>query len=150
MPYMVPNINWGDSTKLGIGDRVVIGGYALGKDMFFSTATNRGLFQPSFFEGIVSSIIPAMQLGEPRLLRLSSVALNGISGGVVADPKNGQVVGMVVSGLSTEDGTIDLPVTYAIPSEVLQPWVESFFSNGRFETIDAAFKAKKPTPQPTP
>lgn len=122
-PYLVPKVTWGDSTKLGVGDRVVIGGFPLGRDMFFASTTNRGLVQPSFYDGIISAIIPAIQQGETRLLQISSVALGGISGGVVAEPSTGKVLGMVTSGLDRSG--VSLPITYAIPSEVLQPWADS-------------------------
>ena len=122
-PYDVPPVTWGDSTKVGVGDRVLIGGFPLGKAMFFSNATNRGLVQPSFFEGIVSAVIPAIQRGETRLFQISSVALGGISGGVVCDPRTGAVLGMVTSGLTA--GEISLPITYAIPSEVLRPFADA-------------------------
>lgn len=122
-PYLVPKVTWGDSTKLGVGDRVVIGGFPLGRDMFFASTTNRGLVQPSFFEGIISAIIPAIRQGETRVLQISSVGLGGISGGIVAEPSTGKVLGMVTSGLDSEG--VSLPVTFAIPSEVLQPWADS-------------------------
>ncbi len=122
-PYDVPPVRWGDSTRLGVGDRVLIGGFPLGRTMFFSHATNRGLVQPSFFDGIISAIIPAIKLGETRLLQISSVALGGISGSVVCDPRTGAVPGMVTSGLM--DGDVSLPITYAIPSEVLRPFVDA-------------------------
>jgi hypothetical protein len=122
-PYLVPPVRWGDSTALGVGDRVLIGGFPLGKDMFFSNRSNRGLIQPTFYDGIVSAIIPAIQQGETRLLQISSVALGGISGGVVCDPDTGEVLGMVTSGLT--HGGVSLPITYAIPSEVLRPWADS-------------------------
>lgn len=122
-PYNVPPITWGDSARIGVGDRVLIGGFPLGRDMFFSNATNRGLVQPSFFDGIVSAIIPAIRLGETRLLQISSVALGGISGGVVCDPRTGAVLGMVTSGLTV--GDVSLPITYAIPSEVLRPFADA-------------------------
>jgi len=126
-PYDVPPITWGNSTKLGVGDRVLIGGFPLGRDMFFSNTSNRGLVQPSFFEGIISAIIPAIRAGETRLLQISSVALGGMSGGVVCDPRSGAVLGMVTSGLTHRD--ISLPITYAIPSEVLQPFVDAVSFN---------------------
>ncbi|MFY7837992.1 MAG: trypsin-like peptidase domain-containing protein [Novosphingobium sp.] len=129
-PYEVPPVVWGDSTKLGVGDRVLIGGFPLGKAMFFSNETNRGLIQPSFFEGIISAIIPAIRTGETRLLQISSVALGGISGGVVCDPRTGAVLGMVTIGLTS--GDVSLPITYAIPSEVLQPYADAI----SFDTAD--------------
>ena len=102
---------------------MLIGGFPLGKAMFFSNPTNRGFVQPSFFEGIISAVIPAIQRGETRLFQISSVALGGISGGVVCDPRTGAVLGMVTSGLSA--GEVSLPITYAIPSEVLRPFAEA-------------------------
>jgi S1-C subfamily serine protease len=122
-PYDVPPVTWGDSTGVGVGDRVLIGGFPLGRDLFFSNPTNRGLVQPSFFDGIISAVVPALQLGETRLFQISSVALGGISGGVVCDPRTGAVLGMVTSGLTI--GEVDLPITYALPSEVLQPFVDA-------------------------
>ena len=98
--------------------------------MFFSNETNRGLIQPSFFEGIISAIIPAIRTGETRLLQISSVALGGISGGVVCDPRTGAVLGMVTIGLTS--GDVSLPITYAIPSEVLQPYADAI----SFDTAD--------------
>lgn len=118
--FEIPPVEWGDSTSLGVGDRVLIGGYPLGRDMFVALKSNRMIVQPSFFDGIVSCIIPATNAGETRLLQVSSVALGGISGGVVCDPDTGKVLGMVTSGFAA-DG-VSLPITYAIPSEVLQPW----------------------------
>ena len=129
-PYEVPIVRWGDSTKIGVGDRLLIGGYPLGRDMFFANSSNRGLIQPSFFEGIVSAVIPAIQNGETRLLQISSIAMGGISGGVVCEPLTGRVLGMVTSGLT--DGASSLPITYAIPSEVLQPWADAI----SFEVTD--------------
>lgn len=122
-PYEVPIVTWGDSTRVGVGDRVLIGGFPLGKDMFFSNSSNRGLVQPSFFDGIISAVIPAIQSGETRLFQISSVALGGISGGVVCDARTGAVLGMVTSGLTVED--VSLPITYAIPSEILQPFADA-------------------------
>lgn len=119
-----PSVKWGNSSKLGIGDRVLIGGFPLGRDMFLALQTNRGIVQPSFFEGIISAIIPATNERETRLLQISSVALGGISGGIVCDPLNGKVLGMVTSGL-TNGADVSLPITYAIPSEVLRPWCDA-------------------------
>lgn len=123
-PYNVPIVRWGDSTKVGVGDRVLIGGFPLGKGMFLSTNSNRGIVQPSFYDGVISSIIPAVNNRETRLFQISAVAIGGISGGVVCDASNGRVLGMVTSGL-TQAGEVDLPITYAIPSEVLRPWCEA-------------------------
>ncbi len=119
--YDIPPVVWGDSTALGVGDRILIGGFPLGRSMFLAPATNRGIVQPAFYEGIVSAIVPATRNTETRILQLSSMALGGISGGVVCEPDTGRVVGMVTSGLETSDGR-ELPITYAIPSEVLEPY----------------------------
>lgn len=127
-PYDVPVITWGNSTRVGVGDRVLIGGFPLGKDMFFANGSNRGLIQPSFFDGIISAVIPAIQLGETRLFQISSVALAGISGGVVCDARTGYVLGMVTSGFEIEG--VNLPITYAIPSEALQPFADAISFNG--------------------
>ena len=126
-PYLVPPISWADSTNVGVGDRVLIGGYPLGKEIFFANDTNRGLVQPSFFEGIVSAIIPALSAGETRLFQISSVSLRGMSGGVVCLPDSGRVIGMITSGVASDN--VDLPITYAIPSEVLEPFVDAVSFN---------------------
>jgi hypothetical protein len=122
-PYEVPIVKWGDSKNLGVGDRVLIAGFPLGRDMFLSNSSNRAIVQPTFFDGIISAIIPATQPGETRLLQISSVALGGISGGVVCCAKSARVLGMIISGLV--EGGVSLPITYAIPSEVLQPWADA-------------------------
>lgn len=127
-PYEVPPVKWGDSTQIGVGDRVLIGGFPLGRDMFFANSSNRGLIQPSFFDGVISAVIPAIQTGETRLFQISSVAMGGISGGVVCEPGTGRVLGMVTSGLVTNG--VSLPITYAIPSEVLQPWADAISFEG--------------------
>lgn len=74
-----------------------------------------------------TQIIPAIRRGESRLLQISSVALGGMSGGVVCDPRTGAVLGMVTSGLTA--GDVSLPITYALPSEVLQPFVDAVSFN---------------------
>lgn len=127
-PYEVPVVRWGDSTKVGVGKRVLIGGYPLGRDMFLLTATNRGIVQPTFYDGIISAVIPATSVGETRLLQISSVSLGGISGGVVCDADNGAVLGMVTSGLVDQGAS--LPITYAVPSEVLRPWADAISFDG--------------------
>jgi hypothetical protein len=123
IPYEVPLIEWGNSTDLGVGDRVLIGGFPLGKEMFLALSTNRGIVQPTFYDGIVSAMIPATKNTETRLIQISTIAIGGISGGVVCDPETGAVLGMVTSGL-TKSGH-SLPITYAIPSEVLQPYSDA-------------------------
>lgn len=124
MPYDVPVVRWGDSTKLGVGDNIIIGGYPYGTDLFLVNSSNRGVIQPSFFPGIVSAIVPAQNNREIRLLQLSAAVAGGISGGAVLIPSTGEVVGMVTSGLTGQAGELH-PVTYAIPSEVIMPFVGS-------------------------
>ena len=46
-----------------------------------------------------------------------------MSGGVVCDPRTGAVLGMVTSGITVNE--ISLPITYALPSEVLRPFVDA-------------------------
>jgi hypothetical protein len=115
IPYDVPPVIWGDSTQLGVGDRVLIGGYPLGKDMFLALTTNRGIVQPTFYDGIVSALIPATKHTETRLIQISTIAIGGMSGGVVCDPATGAVVGMVTSGITETTTGQSLPITYAIP-----------------------------------
>jgi hypothetical protein len=124
VPYDVSPVTWGDSTQLGVGDRVLIGGYPLGTDMFLALSTNRGIVQPTFYDGIVSAIIPATKHTETRLLQISTISIGGISGGIVCDPISGAVLGMVTSGIDGSQGQ-SLPITYAIPSEVLQPYADA-------------------------
>ena len=116
-----PSIVWGDSTKLGVGNRVLIGGYPYGTDLFKITQTNRGVIQPSFFDAIVSAIIPAQNERETRLIQLSTPAAGGMSGGAVFDPETGAAYGMITSSLQNSNGALH-PVTYAIPSEVILPY----------------------------
>lgn len=124
VPYRVPDISWGDSATLGVGDRVCVGGYPLGTSLFFMTASNRGIIQPTFYDGIVSAILPATSDTETRLIQVSIPVCGGISGGVLFTPEDGKVYGMVTSGV-TAPGDIPLPMTYAIPSEVIQPFVDA-------------------------
>jgi Trypsin-like peptidase domain len=127
--YDVPIVKWGDSTEVGVGDSVLIGGYPLGRDMFLALSTNRGIVQPTFYDGIISAVIPATKPTETRLLQISSIAIGGISGGVVCNPNDGAVLGMVTSGLESPPGHA-LPITYAIPSEVLQPYADAISFKG--------------------
>ena len=116
-----PSITWGDSTKLGVGDRVLIGGYPYGTALFKMAQTNRGIIQPTFLDGIVSAIIPAQNDKETRLLQLSTLAAGGMSGGAVFDPETGVAYGMITSSVQGPNKTLH-PVTYAIPSEVILPY----------------------------
>lgn len=123
LPYETPSVTWGDSTQLGVGDRVMVGGYPLGTQLFKLNSSNRGFIQPTFYEGIVSSILPAQKTEETRLLQISVAVAGGMSGGAVFDPLSGKVLGMVFSGI--EANGVPLPFTYAIPSEVIGPFVDA-------------------------
>jgi hypothetical protein len=122
LAYEVPNVTFGDSGQLGVGDPVVVGGYPHGKEMFLFTKTNRGLIQPTFYAGIVSAILPASTPTETRLIQISVPVAGGMSGGAVFLPETGEVVGMVTSCVHM--GDIPQPMSYAIPSEIIAPYVE--------------------------
>jgi len=129
-PYEAPPVTWGDSTALGVGDSVIVGGYPYGTEMFLYTQSNRGLIQPTFYPGIISAILPATRKDETRLLQISTPLAGGMSGGVVILPKTGEVVGMVTSCVHTSvepsnTTMVPLPISYAIPSEVIKPFVEN-------------------------
>ena len=111
------HITWGDSRELGVGDAVMVAGYPMGSDLFFECRSNRGVVQPNVYAATISSIIPAQNGRETRLLRVTVPGLAGMSGGVVFNPKNGTVLGMIVS--ATHAGLVPQPALYAIPSEAL-------------------------------
>jgi S1-C subfamily serine protease len=126
IPYQVPVARWGDSGRLGVGDEIVIGGFPFGKSMFLAAKSNRGFVQPTFLSGIVSAILPATKPTETRILQLSIATAGGMSGGAVFDPKTGEVLGMVTAGLNLKDGDKPVqPVTYALPSEIIAPFVDA-------------------------
>lgn len=128
IPYEIPNVRWGDSTRLGVGDPVVIGGYPYGKEMFLFTQSNRGLIQPTFYSGIVSAILPSTAPNETRLLQISIPVAGGMSGGAVFLPSTGDVVGMITSCVHVighDSAPTPLPMSYAIPSEVIAPFAEN-------------------------
>jgi hypothetical protein len=129
MPYEVPNVTFGDSGQLGVGDRVIVGGYPHGREMFLFTKTNRGLIQPTFYSGIVSAILPVSQPMETRLLQISIPVAGGMSGGAVFLPETGEVIGMITS--CAEIKGISQPMSYAIPSEIIAPYVELVTFKGR-------------------
>lgn len=130
--YDVPCVEWGDSTQLGVGDQVLVAGYPYGTQMFLANATNRGVIQPTVYPGIISAIVPAARDTETRLLQISAAVAGGISGGAVFHPNTGAVLGMITSGLEGPEGVLH-PVTFAIPSEVIAPYVKaiSFDAGGR-------------------
>lgn len=123
-PAEAPSAQWGDSTQVGVGDTIMIGGYPLGTSLFKTLETNRGIIQPTFYSGIVSAILPATNAFETRLFQLSMPSLGGLSGGAMFDPQTGKILGMVTCGLNTQEGS-SLPMTYAIPSEIIQPFIEA-------------------------
>jgi S1-C subfamily serine protease len=98
--------------------------------MFLFTKSNRGLIQPTFYSGIISAILPATTATETRLLQISIPVAGGMSGGAVFLPNTGEVVGMVTSCIHV--GEVPLPMSFAIPSEVIAPFVESI----SFSTTD--------------
>ncbi len=113
---------WGNSKSVGIGDTVLVGGYPYGAELFRITELNRGFIRPTFYVGIISAIIPTMKEQETRLLQLSVAVAGGMTGGAVFSPRTGRVIGMVTSGLEGEGGSIH-PVTYALPSEIIEPFI---------------------------
>jgi len=122
VPYEVPNIEWGDSTQIGVGDKVVIAGYPLGKEMFLKTQSNRGIVQPTFYNGIVSAVLPATKANETRLIQVSIPSAGGMSGGALLDASTGKLLGIITSGLNING--IPQPMTYALPAEIIKPFVE--------------------------
>lgn len=122
VPYEVPNIEWGDSTQLGVGDQVIVGGYPHGTEMFKFTKSNRGIIQPTFYNGIISAILPATKPSETRILQISVASAGGMSGGAVIEPNTGKILGMITSCVHSSN--IPQPISYAIPSEIIAPYVE--------------------------
>lgn len=120
----LPPITWGDSTQVGVGDSVMIAGYPHGTGLFKAIKTNRGIIQPSFYSGIVSAVLPATNENESRLFQLGIQSYGGLSGGAMFNPQTGEILGMITEGLDSPNGE-SLPVTYAIPSEVIKPYIES-------------------------
>lgn len=122
LPYEVPSIEWGDSTELGVGDPVIVGGYPHGTEMFKFTQSNRGIIQPTFYNGIIGAILPATKPYETRILQISVACAGGMSGGAVIEPNTGKVLGMVTSCVHSSN--IPQPISYAIPSEIIAPYVK--------------------------
>lgn len=120
--FNIPIVRWGDSTKIGVGDRVYACGYPYGTELFLFNQSNRGIIQPTFYSGIISSIIPAQNTLETRVFQLDMAVAGGISGGAVFNPENGNILGMIMSGLTGEHGDPH-PITHFIPSEVIMPYV---------------------------
>ncbi|WP_162013474.1 serine protease [Erythrobacter sp. NAP1] len=111
-------VDFSSSDKLSVGSRVLLGGFPLGETIFFANDTNKGHIQPSFFDGIVSAILPPASEGESRLLQINALALAGMSGGVVCDPRSGKLLGMILSGITQDD--VDLPITFALPVDTFR------------------------------
>jgi hypothetical protein len=74
-PYEVPVVTWGDSTRVGVGDRVLIGASRLGRACFSPTPATRGSFSLLF---LMASSAPSsrrsglVRLGSSRSARLLS------------------------------------------------------------------------------
>ena len=126
------DIEWGDSTEVGVGDAVLIGGYPYGKAMFQFTKSNRGIVQPTYYQGVISAILPAKNASEIRMFQIGAACAGGMSGGAVFNPETGKCIGMVTSGINIKVSpgdpsapSIPQPITYAIPSEIIAPYVES-------------------------
>lgn len=122
IPYEIPNVVWGDSSELGVGNQVIICGYPHGTEMFKFTESNRGIIQPTFYQGIVSAILPATKPYETRIIQVSVPSAGGMSGGAIFDPETGKVMGMITSCVNMNG--IPQPISYAIPSEIIAPYVE--------------------------
>jgi hypothetical protein len=53
-----------------------------------------------------------------------------MSGGAVLHPETGQVLGMITSCMMLND--IPLPMSYAIPSEIIAPFIEVISFESKF------------------
>lgn len=115
-------IRLGDSRDLGPGDAVMVTGYPMGSDLFFEHRSNRGVIQTTAYSATIGSIVPAATETETRLLRLTVPGLGGLSGGVVFNPKNSTVLGMIVSAVHA--GLVPMPALYAIPAEALEYFIK--------------------------
>jgi Trypsin-like serine proteases, typically periplasmic, contain C-terminal PDZ domain len=124
IPYQVKPIHWGDSTQVGVGDPVMVAGYPLGTDLFLEARTNRGFIQPTVYAGVIGAVIPTLEATDTRLFRITVPGIGGISGGAVFSPKNGEVLGMVTTSMHAA-ASLPQPVIYAIPSEILRPYVKA-------------------------
>lgn len=122
LPYEVPSVRWGNSAATGVGDSVFVGGYPYGTEMALFTKSNRGIIQPTFYSGIVSAVLPATKPTETRILQISVASAGGMSGGAVFLPDSGEIIGMITSCVHSNG--IPQPMSYALPSEILAPFVE--------------------------
>jgi hypothetical protein len=120
--YDLPSVRWGDSTRLGVGDSVMVAGYPLGTDLFLEYRYNRAIVQPTVYSATVGAIVPAILPGQTRLLRLTVPGLGGLSGGAIFDAQNGTVLGMVTTAIHAAE--LPQPVLYGVPAESLQPFVQ--------------------------
>ncbi|MBI5583372.1 MAG: trypsin-like peptidase domain-containing protein, partial [Deltaproteobacteria bacterium] len=121
-PYETPTVSWGDSSGLGVGESILVCGYPHGTEMFKFTQSNRDIIQPTFYQGIVSAILPATKPFETRIIQISIPSAGGMSGGAVFNPETGKVMGMITSCVHMNG--IPQPMSYAIPSEIIAPYVE--------------------------
>ncbi len=129
LPYEVPSIHWADSSRAGVGDPVMVAGFPLGSDLFLEYKSNRGFVQPTVYSGIIGAIVPAIEPDETRLFRITVPGIAGLSGGVVFNPKNGEVLGIITTSMLS--AALPQPVVYAVPSEVLAPFVKAI----SFDTV---------------
>jgi S1-C subfamily serine protease len=117
------SVHWGDSGNLGAGDAVMVTGFPMGSDLFFEHRSNRGVIQPTVYAATIAAVVPATTASETRLLRLTIPGVGGLSGGLVFNPKTGEMLGMMVS--ASLSGLVPAPVMYAIPTEALHPFVKA-------------------------
>lgn len=130
LPYEVTPVSWGDSGSVGIGDSVLVGGFPYGTEMFRFTS-NRGIVQPTFYSGIVSAVLPAMNDTQTRIFQISVASAGGMSGGGVFHPESGELLAMITSCVHAktspdgDDFNVPLPISYALPSEVIAPFADA-------------------------
>jgi S1-C subfamily serine protease len=101
----------------------MVAGYPLGTDLFLEARSNRGFIQPTVYAGIIGAVIPAIHTTDTRVFRITVPGIGGISGGAVFNPKNGEMLGMVTTSMHA--ASLPQPVIYAIPSEILRPFVKA-------------------------
>jgi len=114
LPYALENNNY-----LKAGSTVYTIGYPLGEIL-----GNHGRIS----EGIVNSLYGVDD--DPRIIQISNPVQPGNSGGILLDKQTGNVVGMVVSGLSTtyfyrELNTVPQNVNFAVKSQYLNILIET-------------------------
>ena len=71
---------------------------------------------------VISAVLPATKPYEIRMIQVSIPSAGGMSGGAMFDPTTGKVLGIITS--SVHMNGIPQPISYAIPSEIIAPYVE--------------------------